>query len=1104
MTTCRSCETPAPALDGLGEPRIVTDLDVSGIVELLTGELDYARCDAGCRLNVRAAIVFQDTEESIEYVGSSDELRPVVLELLDKRIRVFLPLVTGGPDGTGDVRYLHSNWRKCSAWVMATVGVALSGRVPAIGFFGTQHEHVEFVFESRQTAIWTSMLVDWTNGRGVGSFEEDLQEHVDRTTFLGDPLRHLPGLDDLPYPASYEARMMDTYRREALRASIYARVGQPNPHANRWAVIWLWWDLRLRIAGGAGVSQVPDLAVSVERLRKTVPPGSAHAAGTATLNDAMTECGNGNLTEDNLVVLSKRLNEVFVEVGFGDQLSSIYASMSAQLPIDEIADRILERLPITRDSIPLCRAWTRPLVETRRVDDLERLVDAMCAAVPTEAIDTSLWYVRQLLEMRMPARVLAEIGALEKERLTATERGQLLEPHAEALRALGRQPEALAVLEAAPPEVLNEPSNKQALGIARARLLREAGFPAAALALLETLLAEVDDPKPSLHETLLATLMRFGRYREAAGHGRAAYSRALGKPSAWPVGLFAAQTMWCQAIDGREPDADLVEFVLSDGPSANANRDLVAAIALLTAGVARREFLDRVRASTDAVLRQAIVERDVRLADKALYVAALYDQTYRPDKALGSWTRLVSVMLDRFDVQTEAFLYTAANLIARDMLDLARDLLKKELGYPGPLGHDSGLATGALAGVNTVREVDLVTGNMFSAPDATPADLRLVGELRRGKASRATPARDEQPAWRRNGLEDDVVAAIAPVHGRVGVLEWISDGTEVRALVTGVDAAGSVASTTVPLPDVDLSRVARRMRSRLSTWRAGRAGDPFGVDGWQACRAWLDSVLDDHLAPDDHLVVVPFAGWRELPWHVAAFDRVTCSYEPSWVALLSTVDEEPQRDDWWEGVVAVPRMGDPEQITGAMTRYVAECGDEALVLEGVAADRAAVTDLLTCVDLATLLTHGYTSASETEVALMLAADGALPLAHSVAAASERGRGHRFGWREYAELPSAPRVILSAACSTGGGHIVGLGEHLGIYNVLRQVGLRAFVAPQWDIVAADVLPILAEIRAGLLRGHAGLGQEVWQAVRAAIDRGVPAWSAHALILEGDWR
>jgi CHAT domain-containing protein len=236
---------------------------------------------------------------------------------------------------------------------------------------------------------------------------------------------------------------------------------------------------------------------------------------------------------------------------------------------------------------------------------------------------------------------------------------------------------------------------------------------------------------------------------------------------------------------------------------------------------------------------------------------------------------------------------------------------------------------------------------------------------------------------------------------------------------------------------------------------------------------------------------------------VAAFDRVTCSYEPSWVALLSTVAGEPLPERFSEGVVAVPRVEDPVEITDAMARYLAGCGGGVRVLDGVAANRDAVTELLANVDLASLLTHGYTSAAESEVALMLAADGSLPLAHSVAASSERGRAHRFGWREYAELTSAPQVILSAACGTGGGHIVGLGEHLGLYNVLRQVGLRAYVAPQWDIIAADVLPILGDIRARLLAREAGRAQCVRQAVRQAIDRGTPAWSAYALILEGDW-
>ncbi|HET6732470.1 hypothetical protein, partial [Mycobacterium sp.] len=74
---------------------------------------------------------------------------------------------------------------------------------------------------------------------------------------------------------------------------------------------------------------------------------------------------------------------------------------------------------------------------------------------------------------------------------------------------------------------------------------------------------------------------------------------------------------------------------------------------------------------------------------------------------------------------------------------------------------------------------------------------------------------------------------------------------------------------------------------------------------------------------------------------------------------------------------------------------------------------------------------------------------------------------------------------------------------GLYNVLRQVGLRTLVAPQWDIVAADVIPILSKIRTDLLN-RPPLAQSIRQTAQEAINRGVPAWSAHALIIEGDWR
>ncbi|RKN38967.1 CHAT domain-containing protein [Streptomyces hoynatensis] len=1119
---------------------------MSGIADLLTGDLDHVWCEAGCRQDALATVAFHDSEAGrlyvapgehvapanlaeefsdvtaiVEVVADHEKLRRVARDLIDRRVRVFLPVMTGGAHDRGDARYLCDNWRLFTAPVMAAAGVAMTGRVPGINVLasaacGEGQDHVEGRAESLQARMWTWMLRDWSCGLGVGTWEEDLSEYVDRTAFLGDPLRFAQRLADVPPPTRDDLASMDTYRQEALRASLHARVGEPDPLADRWALIWLWWELKLRIAGGRGVAEVPGLAVSVDRLHRTIPPDSARYAGAELLGLTLTDHRNGVVTRANVETFMRCMQEAYHEAGFGEQHLSLYDGTRLHHPIEEVADLVIAIL--NRDGqdvdalLRITQAESMALVEARRSDDLKRVADAMRAAHPAKAAEVTVWYCRQLFEMRMPNRLIEEAGEApgpDEDQMPVTARCELLELRASALRALGRRADALALLDSAPQEVLDEPTGKQGLGIARARLVRELGSPATALAQLEALLAETTDPQPPLHETLMATLLRFGRYTEAAAHARAAYTRALRDRAAWQVGRFAAQALWCQAIGGREPDADLIGPAMGEHQPADPSRDLFAATAFLIRGAtevdaARRAFVDRVRAGVETVLKQAQAERDAHVAHRALYLSALYDETHRPDTALRSWVRMPGVLSEEFGTATfDAHLYIAAHCIRIGLLARARQALTSHLNNTAQLGHDSGIGAAALAGGHTASEVDLVTSELFAEPGATQADLRLAGELRRGMAGRAVRREGEKQAWRQHGLDDAVVAEIAPGRGRVGVLEWVSDGTDTRALITVVDAAGSVAGTAVPLPDADLGRVARRMRWRLSTWRAGRAGDPFGVAGWHTCRAWLDQLLDEHLEPDDHLVVIPFAGWRDLPWHVAAFDRVTCSYEPGWVALLSTVTGRPAAELRREGVVAVPRVGDPAEITGAMARYVADCGAETRVLEGVDADRGAVTDLLANVDLAHLLAHGYTSAEESEVALMLAADGSLPLAHSVAASGERGRRHRFGWREYAELTSAPRVILSAACGTGGSHIVGLGEHLGLYNVLRQVGLRSLIAPQWDIVASHVLPVLGEIRALLVAREAGLGQCVRQAVRHAIHRGVPAWSAHALILEGAW-
>src|SRR5437870_5235766 len=84
----------------------------------------------------------------------------------------------------------------------------------------------------------------------------------------------------------------------------------------------------------------------------------------------------------------------------------------------------------------------------------------------------------------------------------------------------------------------------------------------------------------------------------------------------------------------------------------------------------------------------------------------------------------------------------------------------------------------------------------------------------------------------------------------------------------------------------------------------------------------------------------------------------------------------------------------------------------------------------------TLLCHGYVSATGRDFALMLAYGGALPPAHSVAVGSEQGRKHRFGWQECMKLERVPKIVFSAACSSGLGHIAGIGERVGLFSSLQ--------------------------------------------------------------------
>lgn len=95
MARC-ACGAPALAAERLGELQIVTDLDVPQIVSLLTGQLDHARCDAGCRLDARVSVAFQDMEAGRVYVAPGDLVSPEAMAFA-----VTAEVASGRPRRTG-------------------------------------------------------------------------------------------------------------------------------------------------------------------------------------------------------------------------------------------------------------------------------------------------------------------------------------------------------------------------------------------------------------------------------------------------------------------------------------------------------------------------------------------------------------------------------------------------------------------------------------------------------------------------------------------------------------------------------------------------------------------------------------------------------------------------------------------------------------------------------------------------------------------------------------------------------------------------------------------------------------------------------------------
>jgi hypothetical protein len=308
------------------------------------------------------------------------------------------------------------------------------------------------------------------------------------------------------------------------------------------------------------------------------------------------------------------------------------------------------------------------------------------------------------------------------------------------------------------------------------------------------------------------------------------------------------------------------------------------------------------------------------------------------------------------------------------------------------------------------------------------------------------------------------------------------------------------------LPTDGLSPLAVNLSSRIANWFPGRPGDPLDLPHWHAFASRLRTELRARLHPDDHIVVIESADLDRLPWHLALGPSWVFAYAPSWGSMLLQPPPAGRRPR--AGVLSVPRFRESPSVDKALRNSLAasmtdteRAGLAHMHVEGPQADATALIEILENTDLCTLLCHGLVNIDTSSVSLLLSAGGRLPPGDSIACARS-GLPHQFEWRHAARAERAPRVILSAACSSGLNHVRG-GQQVGLFSALRHRGLRTLIAPRWDIMAEQALPTLNRSRSLIIQGRPP-AEALRTACLEAEQSGTPGWIAWSLVLEGDWR
>jgi tetratricopeptide (TPR) repeat protein len=918
-----------------------------------------------------------------------------------------------------------------------------------------------------------------------------------------------------------------TYTVLATLACLHHVSRSENPLASEWTHYWARAELELQEADAGIVAGFEHLRLELTTLAPTLSRHTLFEIAARSLlplynagEDArpmvqrlarLGECGG----YDRLVL------DVFAQLRLTSDALATADGVMAEIR------RSLERGSTTpraggagmdlKDAVAL---YATTLSEARDVDALvtvfERTRDLAEDDETRAAIE--IWFGDTLIPLHREYQLLEHIGAEARpweDRLSDEMKGRLWNERANALRAAGRRAETLALRErvvpllAASPGSPNHRTALRNLAIAH----REQGAPDRALEILRRLLEDADAPdRPHVLESLAATFANLGDVQRAAAALDEAIELSVGPNALHRARFMAART----AISARERPVDTEPQLIAAPREAWSDfvvllQECAAWLNMHFAGhEIGKDGIARFRQATDLMARrlgQQNSDLPPHLREAGYLVLAEIAEQFDEGDVQALWDAAAEEADRTGQTPHPAAVLALTQFAYREKrIDDARRILAL---LPDAMTRDFQ----RLERIDIALEALTTLGRRFDAlidhllEEGLGHDARVVAEFRRDPVRQSGFTRTAQDV--REVLNGAVIGQVL-TDDATAVLEFLETRGSIAAMLTWRPRDSQPAFTLLEWPDgLDVVALRARLLHRLQGWLIDRPGDPFDVRGWGEFRAWIRAALDAVLPLDGHLVVIESETLSGLPFHVAVAPDLTCSYASSWSSLSRHQEAHPARFTSM-GFAMVPAFNDDPRVVEAMRAAEARGGEMAarhrLAWSHAAdaeCDHAALEKLMHTSDVLFIACHGFLDETRHEIAWVLAHKAGLPgRSGSITSGAAHRRTH-FSWRDVEGLQRSPRLVLSAACSSGRALLTGLGQRLGLFPSLRRRGTRTMIAPAWDVDANIVLPVATRALELSLDGTRSIAAAVRLACQEA-SGDMPQWIAWSLTLEGEWR